>query len=603
MARVVTAIDVGRDAVKLVSVADARGMPELAGVACEPLEELGRIEEGPEKLAALKMRLSKLGRSSRLLRGETVIPVSGRGTFVRYIRVPPIPPWRLDALMRFEAMQQSGARAEGPADEARAYDFRMLDVPDMEGQSVVLLVLSQEGAVRDRLELARAAGAEDPDVELASLGLFNAYLYGHGTEEDEDKTVVLVDVGADEVNICIVRNAGLDFARHQRGGGRAFTNAVRKARGISWAEAEDYKRSAVRVSGDPAAVPSDEERQRAEAIARARTSVRSGRLWPEEEKVVAEAVSREAAELVRSIEAALMYARAQTKRRDLKVDRILLSGGGARLRGLAEFLAGRLKVEVSPLEPLRRISLGRMSPRDIEPLEGEYTSFAVPLGLALSRLESAAPKLDLRTSADKAERVFRQRGLYLRAAAAVFVAGMVFWIAGAVRDRIVYARAADAAQDRDKSDKVELRRLDAVRGNNERLQAEIGAMRERVTSGEDLLRALSQLKKRTKGYVRLIAVSTTRPKELPKEIEGEDPLDKEIAFAGRRRIYLHGYARSRESLADAFRKATAYKNSLEEAEELFEAVKPELLREATQEGKTGPELAEFIIAIRIARAR
>jgi len=595
---VVTAIDVGRDAVKLVSVADARGMPELAGVAYEPLEELGRIEEGPEKLAALRMRLSKLGRSSRFLRGETVIPVSGRGTFVRYIRVPPIPPWRLDALMRFEAMQQSGGRTEDPADEARAYDYRMLDVPDMEGQSIVLLVLSQEGAVRDRLELARAAGAEDPDVELASLGLFNAYLYGHGPEEDEDKTVVLVDVGADEANICIVRNAGLYFARHQQGGGRAFTNAVRKARGISWAEAEDYKRSAVRVPED-AAAPSDEERQRAEAIARARTSVRSGRLWPEEEKVVAEAVAREAAELVRSIEAALMYARAQTKRRDLKVDRILLSGGAARLQGLAEFLAGRLKVEVSPLEPLRRISLGRMSPKDIEPLEGKYSAFAVPLGLALSRLESAAPTLDLRTSADKAERVFRQRGLYLRAAVAIFVAGMVFWIAGAVRDRIVYARAADAAQDRDKSDKAELKRLDSVRGNNERLQAEIGAMRERVTSGEDLLRALSQLKKRTKGYVRLIAVSTTRPKELDR---GDAP-DKEIAFADRRMIYLHGYARSRESLADAFRKVTAYKNSLEEAEELFEAVTPALLLEATQEGSTGPEVAEFIIAIRIARAR
>lgn len=312
---------------------------------------------------------------------------------------------------------------------------------------------------------------------------------------------------------------------------------------------------------------------------------------------MAEAVSHEAAELARSVEAALMYARAQTKRRELKIDKVLLSGGGARLAGLPEFLARRLGVEVSPLEPLRKISLGKMSHRDTGPLEGEYSSFAVPLGLALSRLEQTAPRLDLRTSSDKARRNFRQRGLYLRAAAAVFAAGMVFWIAGAVRDRIVKARAAGAAERRDKADKAELARLNLVRGNNERLQAEIGAMRERVASGEDLLRALSQLKKRTPGWIRLVAVATTRPKIL----EVGDAPDKEIAFADRRMIYLHGYARSTESLADAFRKVTAYKRSLEEAKELFEAVTPALLREATEEGMTGPEVAEFIIAIRIAR--
>ena len=125
----VTAIDVGQESVKMVAFASRAGLPELVGVAQEPLDELGRLEEGPERTAALKMRLAKLAGSARLPLSEAVVPISGRGTIARYVQVPPVPPWRLEALMRFEATQQAGGAVEDPAAESRSYDYRMLDVP------------------------------------------------------------------------------------------------------------------------------------------------------------------------------------------------------------------------------------------------------------------------------------------------------------------------------------------------------------------------------------------------------------------------------------------------------------------------------------------
>ncbi|MHC5055162.1 MAG: pilus assembly protein PilM [Planctomycetota bacterium] len=629
MARV-TAVDVGNESIKMVALASRSGMPELIGVVNEPLEEIARLEDGPEKSAALRMRVSKLMALAHLPTGGVVSPISGRGTIARYVHVPPVPPWRLEALMRFEATQQAGGAVEDPAAESRSYDYRMLDVPDVDGQTLLLLAISQEAAVLERTALARASGADDPDVDLAALGLFNAYVLGHGVEEDQSPlegafgealgrpleaeaplaldgppdagaspgpdeaddepsdsagpegaehsgAVILLDIGADELNLCIVRNGGLYFVRHQPGGGRAFTEAVRQAFWISWVEAEEFKRSRGRIYADPGEAPSEKDR------------------------LASEALSRQAADLARTVEAALMYARAQTKAKVLAIEKILLSGGGARLEGLADFLARRLRTEVKPLEPLRKVSLGGLSSNAMAPLEGEYSTFAIPIGLALARVSARGATLDLRTREDKARRDFRRRGLFAWAAAFVFALGFAYWIAGAIRDRVIYARARDAAAALVGTDKAEMAKLETVRAENRRLEAEMDALRERVTSGEDLLRVLSQLKRRTPGSIRLVSVSTQRPKVLAEE----GPKDDAVTFQKNRQVYVRGYARSRDSVPDAFNMVTAYERKLAELKDLFAQVSQKVAQKVADAEEAGPrvKVVEFILEAEIAKRR
>jgi len=516
--------------------------------------------------------------------------------------------------MRFEAMQQAAGAVEDPSAESRSYSYRMLDVPDVEGQTLLLLAISQEATVKEVADLARASGADDPDLDLAALGLFNAYVLGHGVDEDRpppldatdaplefdrplsleeaggpdsgapDSTgsegnegsgaVVLLDIGADELNLCIVRYGGLYFVRHQPGGGRAFTEAVKQAFWVSWVEAEEFKKSRGRIYADPTEAPSDKDR------------------------LASEALSRQAADLARTIEAALMYARAQTKTRDLSIGKILLSGGGARLEGLADFLARRLRTEVAPLKPLRKVSLGRLPPSATAPLEGEYSSFAIPIGLALARVSRGGAKLDLRTRDDKQRRAFRQRGLFSWAAAAVFAVGFVYWVARAVRDRGIYKSAKLAAAELVSTDKIAMSRLETVRAENRRLEAEMNALRERVTSGEDLLRVLSQLKRRTPDPIRLVSVSTSRPKPIAAD-------DEETTFQKNRRVYLHGYARSRKSFPDAFLMVTAYQRKLAELQDLFAEVSQKVAQKLDDTEKTGTDVrvVEFILEVEIARPK
>jgi hypothetical protein len=279
---------------------------------------------------------------------------------------------------------------------------------------------------------------------------------------------------------------------------------------------------------------------------------------------------------------------------------VYLSGGAAALEGLDTFLAERLRTEVVPLEPLRKVSLGGLPSSEMKPLEGRYSAFAVPLGLALARLAPSAAKLDLRTAEAKARRDFRRRGLFLWAASFAFAAGLVFWIADAARERWVYAAASERAAELEKSDATVLAALDEARGENLRLNAELGALRERMKSGEDLLRALSQLKKRTPPSIQLVEVSTTRPEELGRE---EDAPDREITFQDQRMIYLRGYSRSRRSSADAMREVLGYQDALEEAKELFEEIRQVDLQEKEIDEPGAPDVAYFVLAIRIAKPK
>ena len=576
--RTVTGIDVGHDALKIVALREHAGVPELDRVAADPLEELGRLDDGPEKSAALAARAKRLVHGHRVPVRECVTGISGRTTIIRYIQVPPVPPWRLEALMRFEATEQSASSVgeDGPAPD-RVFDHRMLDVPDVEGQSTVLLALSQESNVLDRMSILEKAGVEDPDVDLIAMGLYNAYIRGHGFDEsDADRNIALIDIGAEEMHVVMVKNGGLVFARHQQGGGRRFTKAIEEARGLSARDAEEYKRTKAHIYADPSEAPSEEARETSEILA------------------------REAADLGRAVEATLLYARAQTRIKDIEIDRILISGGASRLPGLRESLAMRFRTEAAELEPFRRISMGEATPETIDFVHRNAAALAVPAGLALSRLHPGGVRLDLRLESAKEARLFAQHGIFLRAAAVVFAVGLVFWIAAAVRNRFVYADAKATAQEQADRDDAASKELSAAEAGNRRLAAEIEALRERLASGEDILRALSQIKKRTPKSIRLVSYSTSEPRALEKIADDEE---ERATFQTRRRIYLRGYARSRSSLSDAFLEVTRYQNALRELRDLFEEVKQRKLLEARSGGEGAAHVAEFVLELRIAKPK
>ncbi len=514
-------LDVGADAIKFVRLRARDGRLELLRAGKVELQQLGRLEDGPEKRVALGNRVNEaLGSAGR---GRTVFSVPGTSTIARYLRMPPAPDWRVERLVRFEAEEQSTKT------EPSAYDHGVLAVPG--ANFTVLLGLARERDVEAALSNlgSRRSGA---DCDLPSLAVFNAYRHGHGPEEG---TVLLLDIGARETHICVADGADLYFARTILGGGRKFTQAIAETLEVSFEDAERIKRE-------------------------------EGDLFPEGETAdrLREALTREATALCNGIDASILYCKAQTHFRKLEIRKILVTGGGSCLRGLDRFLSGRLKLPVERLEIFRRISLGRLKTEEIDELDANDTRFAASAGLAASRLQRSFA-FSLLPEHEKEKRRFLGRGLYLWYAAAVAIVAGVALIYGAVRNYCDARAEFDRHKALLQEAKKEVAEFKALKRSHERRKHELEALRTRVYSGEDLLRCLSQLKKCTRDDIWLGQVTTLRPR-LP----GDDP-GRRVAhttFQSSRTIYIGGWARAKSD-TDAFNLFEDMLARLKEKKKLF----------------------------------
>lgn len=238
-------IDVGSDAIKAIVLTGGTKSPvEILSAGTLPLGELGRMDEGEDKTLALGMKLKELIKSARIKASHRRMAISGQGSSIRYLQVPPVPPWRLDMLVNYEVQERAG----GDKEESNTYDYHILDVPEVNGQNTVMIGILKEANATDFLTMAKTAGAGEVEIDHEAIALFAAYYHGHGF--DSDKTVLVCDIGADDTTILLCKNGALYFARTMLGGGRRFTQVLADELKIELGEAEDLKKTQGEITFD-----------------------------------------------------------------------------------------------------------------------------------------------------------------------------------------------------------------------------------------------------------------------------------------------------------------------------------------------------------------
>ena len=212
----------------------------------------------------------------------------------------------------------------------------------------VLLVAAKKDLVNTQADLIREAGLVPAVIDVNSLAVQNAAELNYDFVRDE--VAALVNVGAELTNVNIIAGRNPLYAQDLSIGGNSFIESVQKRYQVSREEAV----GAFRAGGivDPRS--------------RARPSNPS------------------AEELGIGIEGAVAYLKSSGEAE--RVDRVLLSGGGARILGSAADAGRAERVPVDIVDPLRRIqfapeSFGADDPRGIGP------QLTVAIGLALRKAQ------------------------------------------------------------------------------------------------------------------------------------------------------------------------------------------------------------------------
>src|SRR5262245_57962392 len=329
-------------------------------------------------------------------RGLTGAPVTlgltGRDVIIRYSQVPPVPDWRLKTLMKFE-VEEVGSQSGGDV----SADYRKLNLPDPEGtreEDTILVALARNRYVDTLLKSLASGGLKTSGGCANSVALFNAFAVNATYTEEE--TAILVNVGADDLDIAIQRGGELLFARNATPGGKAFTEALMQAFSTTESKAEQMKLTKGDVTPKGQAKYADSTAEK-----------------------VANAMMGLAGQMAALIQSALVITRAQTRIPDLRIDRVLLAGGGASLKGLDLYLKQAMGVPVERFNPFVLCDLSQLSAEEKETVEKAPHEFAVCVGLAQTRLSNAAFGLEVLPTALRRQRDLKTKGIWGSAAAAV----------------------------------------------------------------------------------------------------------------------------------------------------------------------------------------
>jgi len=326
---------------------------------------------------ALKQALSSSGVSV----GQAVATIAGQASvLVRTLEVPKMNPNELREHMQWEINRNI------PFSESTVVsDYRVVDEGAEGAQNMdVVMAISPQSAIETLMACVKKAGKQLFAIDVEPLGLARSVFTSYGDEFD-NQTVCLVDIGHKTTSINIYRNGKLLMPRQVPLGGELLTKSIADGLGVSGPEAEEIKRNqadASQVSAGGAATqqftaynPFAEagEGGAPEAGGESAAPVPAAdanRANP----FIVDGLSELAEEARRSIE----YFRSKGG----EVERIVLCGGGAGLRGLNTYLSNALGLPCDIFDPTRRLQINaKKAPEEF--VAGHKQEFAVAVGNGL----------------------------------------------------------------------------------------------------------------------------------------------------------------------------------------------------------------------------
>ena len=368
MAKRATAVDIGSHSAKVLVAQEGKH-----GVAVTRFAGLPR-GEGAAQVS--------LGESGIPLKDSTC-GLMGRDMTLRYSQVPPTPDWQLRNLMDLEIQdlaQQSGGELSA--------DYNLLPIEDEDGSvdTVLLALAKDEGLERLQGEIAAGGGSVAAFVPNCTA-LYNAYLKCGPV--DADAVVALVNIGHETIDLAIVRGTDLLFARNLTSGTKGLDDAIASSFNVGARKSEVLKKDLLDL--DP----------------QSRGNYQSGQA----EKVTMAAMAA-ASSIPAAINSSLSFCKAQTKIADLRLDKVLVCGGGARLRGLRGLLRENLRCPVELFDPFQNLDLSGLPADDAEQLEQMRHEAVVALGLAVGRLDDSLYSIEILPESVRKKQRFQQRTIW-----------------------------------------------------------------------------------------------------------------------------------------------------------------------------------------------
>jgi type IV pilus assembly protein PilM len=348
--RTAVGLDIGTSGVRAAEVSLAKRpavLERFGQVALPP----GTIRDGevvdPDTVARA---IRQLWATAKFSTKKVVLGVANQKVIVRQVDLPWLPAAELKKSLAFQVQDFIPI----PVDQA-ILDYHPIEefTNESGGRMLrVLLVAASRDMVMSAMTAAQKAGLSPVMVDLTPFAVLRSLASVDGLGLDSEAEA-LVDVGASVTNIIVHQGGVPRFVRILLMGGNDITEAVAERMGVPVDQAEATKWQlgmTLDPMADTAAHPA------------------------------ARVIDQYAGQFVEEVRGSLDYYLAQPQAARLR--RVVVTGGGAQLGGLAQRLAAAARIPVEPGHPLASLKLGKLG---LEPDQLRYVEplVAVPVGLAM----------------------------------------------------------------------------------------------------------------------------------------------------------------------------------------------------------------------------
>lgn len=343
-------VDLGSSMLKVLELRVTRSGLAVAGFARRSLRGPDGALSEKERFDACAAALRELAGGRRFGPSTAAAALPGNLAVIRFFKPAPGSP------------PADQARALSPFDpEETAVDVRV------EGEEAQAL-LARRPAVDGCAAALRGASLYPESVINDALALEDAYLYLRPGAVEE--TVVLVNAGASAAGVDVLERGVSRAVRVVHVAGDAFTAAVSAALGVSPQEAENFKLEYGLSGLDIAAQTEPSDGPGGEAA----------RIYRETAARVAKALKPCVRDMCLEIRRTIESFQSRRGAGAAPVARVVLAGGTADMKRLAEFTAAETGLPVEVFRPLEGADLGRGA-GDLDP---RSAALAVACGLSLN---------------------------------------------------------------------------------------------------------------------------------------------------------------------------------------------------------------------------
>jgi len=328
-------LDLGSSAVKAVEYTDYGDRLVISGFSLKAVESKDLVDQ------AIRDCIAEGNFHTR----DVAVSLSGRGVVVRFVNMMKMDESELESAVRYEADKYIPFELSDVVLGCQRLEG-VQDATMSDKEMKVLVVAAKRDLVEEVVETAKKIGLSPVIVDVDLFALSNAYEMKQrlGPKmETGDKVDVLVDVGANKTSVAIVKNLTLRFAREFYIAGNDFTDAIARRLGLDLHEAANLKQN-----------PAGREME------------------------IEDAVQQVLADFANEIRLSFDYYESQYEE---EVDEIFLSGGGARLYGMSQWLEQAFGKRVTLWDPFELMEVDEASVNP-EGVARNAPRLAVAAGLA-----------------------------------------------------------------------------------------------------------------------------------------------------------------------------------------------------------------------------